>query len=196
MNENVRTFNQSMDDLIPRAEWPLPDIDRRQYPQLDYNTPWPQAPARQQEQVSAAAAITHAFLLEDASTTGPDVAKVRVHYGTINALDPTTGGDGPFNAADDPVFTIEVADGETVYVDLTVSYDTGTGIWSCTSFTIGASDPIASANPNTHAYYPIGTVAVVSNAVTAISDGVNGNIGWERCGTVANGYTDYWWAGP
>lgn len=141
------------------------------------------------------ASTTHAFLLVDASTTGPDVAKVRVYYGTINALDPTTAGDGPFSVADDPAFTVEVSDGETVYVDLTVSYDSGTGIWSCTAFTVTAADPLPTKTA-THAYYPLGTVTVASNAVTGISEGVNGNIGWERCGTVADGYEDYWWAGP
>jgi hypothetical protein len=192
MNDEKSAFNSYFDSLMPEAQWPLPDIDRRQYPQLDYNTPWPQAPAKRQEGAVAAAVATHAFLLENASTGG--TAKVRVHSGTINALDPVA--DGPFNAGDDPVIAVNVADGDTVFLELSLSYSTSTGIWTCTSFTIRVDTPIESPT-TTLAFHPLGTVTVAANDVTAISDGVNGNIGWERCGKNVSGeYQDYWWAGP
>lgn len=136
-------------------------------------------------------ATTHPFLVIDASTTGPDVAKVRIYSGTINAMDQVANG--PFSAGDDPVLTKTVTNGQHVYVDITLSYNSTTGVWSYTSFTITAG-ALPSATP-THAYYSLGTVVVASNAVTSIGGGVSGNIGHERCGDSTT-YVDHWGAGP
>jgi hypothetical protein len=139
-----------------------------------------------------ASASTHPFLLVDASTTGPTVVKVRCYSGMVNALDPVTIG--PFEASDDPPFTVVVTNGQTVYLDLTLSYSSGTGIWSYTSYNVAAAASLPSATA-TRAYLSLGTVTVSGGSVTAITGGVAGNIGHERCGNSTT-YVDYWWAGP
>lgn len=133
---------------------------------------------------------THPFLLINASESG--TAKVRVYSGLVNALDPVA--DGPFSTADSPAFLVTVTDGQTVYLDITLSYDSATGVWSYTSYNVAAGASLPSAT-STHAYILLGTVAVASGDVTAIAPGASGNIGHERCGDSTT-YSDKWWAGP
>lgn len=130
---------------------------------------------------------THAFEVTNASAGG--VAMVRIRSGRINALDAVTAG--PFNTGDSPVFTLTVADGHRVYVDVTTGYSAG--VWSDTAFDLAAAASVPAATA-THAYYPIADVTVEDNVVTAIGGEVAGNIGHRRCGT-ASVYNDQWGAG-
>lgn len=128
----------------------------------------------------------HPFQILNASEDG--TAKARVVMGRINQLVPWE--DGPFNEFDDPPFIIDVEDGDTIYVIVEMAYDTST-YWSATGYDIDTE----ALNDSTHASYPLGTVAVNDDTVTAVIDPVAGNIGMQRCGG-SDSVASTWWAGP
>jgi hypothetical protein len=112
------------------------------------------------------------FRIVDASTTEPDVAKVRVTYGTVNNIVPEIGA-SPLNA--DPAPVLSVATGH-VYLDCTIGEEDG--LATAVAVANAADVP---EDTSTHAYISIGYVTVVDGAVTLINQGVQHSLWHQRC---------------
>jgi hypothetical protein len=125
------------------------------------------------------------------ATTEEDGARVRVYTGIIAALDPVAAG--PFSTGDTTPKYVSITTGGVVYVALTCAYDSASGLWSATSFTVGTATTLPAGNATT-AYYPLKTVSYAAGELT-LAGGVTGNIGWQRCGDGST-YSDQYWLAP
>lgn len=105
-------------------------------------------------------ASTFPFQLIDASTADP-LAQVRVRYGTVNSIAP----DG-MSSGDDPVFLIEVADGDSVY--LHAVWDTSANEFTTLEILAGSPIPSDDTGEDGEYYLEIGSVAVNSVPATPV----------------------------
>ena len=146
-------------DWVQRKQ-PIPDKNDFAVSEKPEGLRFSMRPAAVQRIVQSA---VHPLKLVNATTGG--VAKVRVLLGNTAGRKAAAGMTA---GTDDPVFTVTLtANGvRYIYADITLSYNTSTGVWSSTASAIseGASVPAATA---THYYFEIGHV-------TRESDGAGG----------------------
>jgi hypothetical protein len=117
------------------------------------------------------AASFHPFQVFDASTTGPDVAKIRVRFGQVNSVTPTMDGDD-LDANPTPVLVVITG---VIYLELTLDI---AGVVTAVEVLNAASLPAATA---TEGYITLATVTVTSDQVTAINQSVTASLQYLRC---------------
>lgn len=119
---------------------------------------------------------SHPFKVIDASTVGPDAAKVRVTFGQVNSITPTIATVALDNATT-PELTVVSG---VVYLKINVD---GSGLVTSVEVLNAASIPAETA---TEGYITIATVTVTSDAVTAINQSVTHSLGHQKCGTAVH----------
>jgi len=104
-------------------------------------------------------------------------AKGSIVYGTVAGFDIA------------PAATA-VSNNDNGYVDLTVSYNTTTGVWtaSAAALAFAATVPAATA---THAYLNLGYFTV-SGVIAVAFPALSGSQSWKRCGNSST-YVDNWY---
>lgn len=107
---------------------------------------------------------------------------IRIVYGTVEGLS------DPFNPGDNPIYTLPVPASNRVFIQLNVTYDSGSGVWTSNSLTFGYASSVPAAT-STEAYLEIGSTDAQGNAASATV----GSIGHVRCGDGVV-WGDQWWS--
>lgn len=129
---------------------------------------------------------------ENGTVTAP---RIRVVKGGIQAdaffyastdMSPIEDGteDNPYT------YVTEFADGDSIYLDLAVSFDDV--FWRCDSISIHAAASVPVATDD-HAYFLLGTVRKNGNTASVATPQMHiGNYAWRRSGTAGNVWDEFW----
>lgn len=118
----------------------------------------------------------HPFKIVDASTTGPDVAKIQVTYGAVDNIVPTYV-DTPITLTGNVKVFLDCTVGSTDGIVTAVAVDTDTAV---------------PADTSTHAYILLGEVDSDGDTVSEIRQSVRNSLQHQRCPADDTGDNLFW----